>query len=141
MILIDADYFKRINDKFGHCAGDIALRAIADTCTSCVRDSDVVGRFGGEEFIILLPHTTADNAVVVAERIRRETTLLNLTWQGARLNVTLSLGVAEIGAQAATFDALLRSADKALYVAKKRGRNQTAVAENNGDAPSQIRAA
>ena len=141
LILIDADYFKRVNDEHGHCAGDVALQAIADTCTAAVRDSDVVGRFGGEEFIILLPHTTADNAVIVAERIRREMALQTPTWQGAKLDVTLSLGVAEIGVHAASFDALLRSADKALYTAKERGRNQTAVAENNGETPSEIRAA
>ena len=70
LILIDADHFKRVNDEFGHPAGDQTLRQIANLCQRIVRDSDVVGRFGGEEFIIVLPHTDTAHAAVVAERIR-----------------------------------------------------------------------
>ncbi len=129
VILIDADHFKRINDRHGHCAGDAALKAIADACNASVRDSDVVGRFGGEEFMILLPHTRASAAAVVAERIRQTLLDTDLCWQGQKLDVRLSLGIAEAGVHADGFDDLIAAADRALYTAKDGGRNQTVIAE------------
>ncbi len=129
LIMIDADHFKRINDRYGHSAGDVALRAIADACNSSVRDSDVVGRFGGEEFIILLPHTAAAEAALVAERIRRTMLRDGCYWQGQKLDITLSLGVAEAGPSTDTLDELIKAADQALYAAKKSGRNRTLIAE------------
>ncbi len=129
VMLIDADHFKRINDQFGHRAGDAALRAIADACNTSVRDTDVVGRFGGEEFIVLLPHTSATDAAIVAERIRQTMLESDVNWQGNRLEVRLSLGVAEAGLHAIGFDELITAADRALYAAKKGGRNQTVIAE------------
>ena len=129
VMLIDADHFKQINDQYGHCAGDAALRAIADACNRSVRDTDIVGRFGGEEFIILLPHTGAKDAAIVAERIRRATLESDLCWQGQRLDVRLSLGVAEAGLHADNCDELIAAADRALYAAKKGGRNQTVIAD------------
>ncbi|NNC77110.1 MAG: GGDEF domain-containing protein [Woeseiaceae bacterium] len=128
LILIDADHFKRVNDNHGHCGGDAALKKIANACTESVRDSDIVGRFGGEEFIILLPNTSASDAADVAERIRSAVQNLELIWEGRRIRLSLSLGVAEVGAGADTFDDLLKAADNALYTAKKRGRNRTVVA-------------
>ncbi len=128
LMLIDADHFKRINDQYGHRAGDAALKGIADACNESVRDTDVVGRFGGEEFIILLPHTRAPDAAIVAERIRNTMLKSNIYWQGQRLDVKLSLGVAEAGLHADGFDELITAADQALYAAKKGGRNQTAIA-------------
>ena len=133
VMLIDADHFKRINDQYGHCAGDIALRAIADACSESVRDTDVVGRFGGEEFIVLLPHTTAADAAIVAERIRHTMLQSDVYWQGQKLDVKLSLGVAEAGRHADNLNELIRAADRALYAAKKSGRNQTAVADIESD--------
>ncbi len=129
VMLIDADHFKQINDKHGHCAGDAALKAIADACNASVRDTDVVGRFGGEEFMILLPHTHAGDAAVVAERIRRSMLERQIAWEGQALNVTLSLGIAEAGVHAGDFDDLIAAADRALYAAKDAGRNQTVIAE------------
>ncbi len=129
VMLIDADHFKRINYQFGHRAGDAALRAIADACNTSVRDTDVVGRFGGEEFIVLLPHTSATDAAIVAERIRQTMLESDVNWQGNRLEVRLSLGVAEAGLHAIGFDELITAADRALYAAKKGGRNQTVIAE------------
>ena len=127
--MIDADHFKSINDRHGHCAGDVALKAIADACNSSVRDSDVVGRFGGEEFIILLPHTKAAEAALVAERIRRTIQRDGCYWHGQKIEITLSLGVAEAGLFTDTFDKLLKAADQALYAAKNGGRNRTSIAE------------
>lgn len=129
VILIDADHFKRINDEFGHPAGDLTLRRIADLCQRAVRDSDIVGRFGGEEFIIVLPHTDTRQATFVAERIRDAIDRENIVWQDRTIKVTLSLGVAEVGPGADSFDDLLKAADQALYEAKHAGRNHVAVAD------------
>ncbi|MDJ0751393.1 MAG: GGDEF domain-containing protein [Woeseiaceae bacterium] len=129
VILIDADHFKQVNDQYGHCAGDVALKAIADACNNSVRDTDVVGRFGGEEFIILLPHTKAEAASIVAERIRKTMFDSKLDSQGQRFGVRLSLGIAEAGVHADDFDELIAAADRALYAAKNAGRNQTRIAE------------
>ena len=129
LMLIDADHFKRINDRFGHLAGDAALKAIADVCNRSVRETDVVGRFGGEEFIILLPHTRATDAKIVAERIRKTMLENDVYWEGQRLDIRLSLGVAEAGLHADDYDELVTAADEALYAAKEGGRNQTVIAE------------
>ncbi len=129
VIIMDADHFKEVNDRYGHSAGDAALKAIADACNSSVRDIDVVGRFGGEEFIVLLPHTSAADAEIVAERIRNTMLRKDLTWQDQTFNVQLSLGVAEAGVHASTFDELIAAADQALYAAKRGGRNQTRIAD------------
>ncbi|MBT8096344.1 MAG: GGDEF domain-containing protein [Woeseia sp.] len=130
IILIDADHFKHVNDNYGHSTGDATLRLIAKVCTAAVRKIDVVGRFGGEEFIILLPHTRADEATVVAERIRSDMGKLSREMLDGAVLVTLSLGVAEVGPQAADFNKLLAAADKALYMAKNSGRNRVAVIDS-----------
>jgi diguanylate cyclase (GGDEF)-like protein len=129
VILLDADHFKQINDQYGHSAGDAALRAIAEACNASVRETDVVGRFGGEEFIVLLPHTSAADAEIVAERIRNTMAQRDLNWQDQTFNVSLSLGVAEAGIHATDFDGLIAAADEALYAAKRGGRNQTRIAD------------
>jgi diguanylate cyclase (GGDEF)-like protein len=145
VIMIDADHFKQINDQHGHCAGDVALQAIADVCSKSVRDTDVVGRFGGEEFIVLLPHTTAADATSVAERIRRTILREKCSWQGRPLDITLSLGVAEAGPLTATREKLIKAADQALYSAKNSGRNKTVTAEAaqraGNDSLAEVRAA
>lgn len=128
LILIDADYFKRINDEFGHSAGDAALCHIASSCLQSVREADVVGRFGGEEFIIALPRADATEAAVVAERIRDSMHQSAFKWQDRDVDITLSLGVAEVGPDAASFDELLKTVDLALYAAKRAGRDQVAIA-------------
>jgi diguanylate cyclase (GGDEF)-like protein len=139
VMLIDADHFKRINDRFGHRAGDIALKAIAKACNASVRDTDIVGRFGGEEFIILLPRTNAADAALVAERIRHAILENEIRWQGQRLDVSLSLGVAEAGLHADGIDELIAAADQALYAAKKNGRNQTVIADASSNRVHDIR--
>ncbi len=126
LILIDADHFKQVNDSHGHMVGDATLRWIAKVCTKSVREADLVGRFGGEEFIILLPHTTTDEAAVVAERIRLAMHDTDSEIRGDAAPVTLSLGVAEAGPTTTTFDDILKAADDALYAAKRGGRDQVA---------------
>ena len=106
-----------------------ARAAVADVCNRSVRETDVVGRFGGEEFIILLPHTRATDAKIVAERIRKTMLETEIYWEGQRLDIRLSLGVAEAGLHADDYDELITAADEALYAAKEGGRNQTVIAE------------
>lgn len=141
LILIDADHFKEVNDCHGHATGDATLCWIADTCLNSVRETDVVGRFGGEEFIILLPHTTTDEARVVAERIRLAMHETDRTSRGDAAKVTLSLGVAEAGPTTTTFDDILKAADDALYVAKHNGRDRVAIHDGGRPKPRAANAA
>lgn len=138
LILIDADHFKQINDSYGHAVGDTTLRFIAETCMASVRETDVVGRFGGEEFIVLLPHTTGDEAMIVAERIRLA--MHDRERRGDRAHVTLSLGVAEAGPDNATFDDILKAADDALYSAKRGGRDRVGMLAKPTASPRKIHA-
>lgn len=141
LILIDADHFKQVNDCHGHAVGDATLRWIADTCMKCVRETDLVGRFGGEEFIILLPHTTAADASVVAERIRLAMHETDREARGGAAKVTLSLGVAEAGPTTNNFDDILKAADDALYAAKRNGRDQLAIHDGARPKPRAVNAA
>ena len=120
--LLDLDHFKRINDAYGHSRGDEVLAAVATVLRSSLRESDFVGRYGGEEFLLLLPDTGRDQAVVVAEKVRAAVAGLGLS----EINqpVTASFGIAAIPDDAADGDTLIRAADRALYAAKGNGRNR-----------------
>jgi len=120
--LLDLDHFKRINDAYGHSRGDEVLAAVAMVLRSSVRESDFVGRYGGEEFLLLLPDTGRDQAAIVAEKVRAAVAGLGLS----EINqpVTASLGVAAVPDDAADADTLVRAADRALYAAKGNGRNR-----------------
>ena len=123
IVLSDLDNFKQVNDEFGHHGGDVVLRAFADLIRSHVRDVDVSGRIGGEEFAILLPDTDRAGAALVAERMRRSLNSVAIAIDEASLKVAASFGVAELAA-GQTGDDLLRSADAALYRAKDEGKNR-----------------
>lgn len=128
VILVDLDFFKRINDTYGHAAGDTALKTIACALQSALRDNDILGRFGGEEFVLFLPHTVPATAALVAERLRAaiESTKVNIG--DIDLEVRGSFGVTGVNdASTVDFDELFASADKALYIAKNSGRNKVAV--------------
>jgi diguanylate cyclase (GGDEF)-like protein len=125
VVLGDLDHFKLVNDRFGHQTGDEVLRRFAGLVREHLRDVDVPGRIGGEEFAILLPGTDATGAVAVAERIRRSLRSLRPTPDGSR-PVTASFGVAQL-VTGETGDELLRRADVALYRAKSEGRNRVTV--------------
>jgi diguanylate cyclase (GGDEF)-like protein len=128
MLLLDLDHFKSFNDVFGHRAGDAVLRKVADTLAREVRLGDVVCRFGGEEFIILMPDTAAAAAHAVAERLRLA--IAGLTEDLAPgMPVSVSIGVAERSAAEATWEQLVAAADKVLYVAKQSGRDRVVVAD------------
>lgn len=141
VILIDADHFKTVNDTYGHGAGDATLCWIAAMCRQAVRQTDVVGRFGGEEFIILLPRTNASAAAIVAERIRKSMHDGDIASHQGAQRVTLSLGVAEAGSTSSDFDTLLKVADEALYAAKRGGRDRVATSSTSAPRPRVVDAA
>ena len=123
MLVIDIDWFKSINDKFGHSTGDVALQVTADLIRSCLRDSDQVFRYGGEEFIVLLSHTDTLGAVILAERIRRTIAKREHLVGDIRIPVTVSIGVTTL-AWNDNEDSFFDKADRALYRAKDSGRNK-----------------
>jgi diguanylate cyclase (GGDEF)-like protein len=127
VMLFDLDHFKKINDRFGHAVGDMALRVFAETVSNNMRASDVVARFGGEEFVAILPGTIAD-ASVAAERVRLAFEAAGAIVEGQPLAATVSIGVAT-GAPGADVPAILAAADAALYRAKENGRNRVDLSD------------
>ena len=129
VVMIDLDYFKLINDAFGHAAGDLTLKTFADLCRSTMRGHDYLARLGGEEFALLLPHTARAEAIEISERLR--ISVENMTVENAppSLRVTVSVGVSEIGADEFDIHQALARADLALYGAKMRGRNKVVDAD------------
>jgi diguanylate cyclase (GGDEF)-like protein len=124
VLMMDADYFKTINDRFGHAAGDEALRHLAQILRAQMRDIDRVGRFGGEEFVVLLPGTSATEALHAAERLRDALLRRPWVWQGESHRLTVSTGVAAWRGPRDEIDLLLKRADAALYRAKAMGRDR-----------------
>jgi len=127
LVLFDIDHFKRVNDTWGHAAGDEVLRCVAAAARRAARASDTPGRIGGEEFGMLLPETGAAEARVLAERLRNDIAALRVPWMDQSLAITCSFGVSECLEATADIEALLREADTALYRAKKEGRNRVAA--------------
>ncbi|HEX6374059.1 MAG TPA: diguanylate cyclase [Longimicrobium sp.] len=128
VLALDVDHFKRINDTFGHEVGDAVLRRVADTCRAALRHDDSIGRTGGEEFVVVLPHAAAERAMEVAERLRAAVERLEWDDVDPALRVTVSVGVAERAPADDDFAALSRRADDSLYRAKKLGRNRVDLA-------------
>lgn len=124
LALLDVDHFKQYNDTFGHPAGDLVLRTVAERLTVSVREADLVARYGGEEFVLILPHAQAAEALVVAERCRRA--IETADWPARP--VTASVGVATLIPAITTQAELIVAADQALYAAKRSGRNRVIVA-------------
>lgn len=124
LLMIDVDHFKTINDRYGHVAGDEVLRHVANILKEQMREVDIIGRYGGEEFIALLDETDGESALVVAERIRNEIAATGIDIRGNLLNITVSIGVAEAGPGDDHADSLIDRADKAMYLAKQKGRNR-----------------
>ena len=126
ILVLDLDHFKKFNDTHGHQAGNLLLRALADCVRAEKRDSDFAARFGGEEFVVLVPGD-ATEAVRLAERLRLAVSRLELPQLGASGRVTVSIGVSSFPEQATNASELFERADQALYVAKGSGRNRTIV--------------
>lgn len=125
LILLSLDQFKRVNDSYGHAAGDAALKTMVETCKKQLRDSDLMGRLGGAEFAIQLPRTSLEDALMVAERMRRAIEAMPVKAERAVIKLTASMGVTTIRADDSTVS-LFKRADEALQAAKVRGENQVA---------------
>jgi diguanylate cyclase (GGDEF)-like protein len=134
VLMIDVDHFKLYNDTCGHLAGDEVLRNIAAIFRGCLRESDCVGRYGGEEFLIILPETVADDARRIADRIRSRLAEENFPADSKPVNITISGGIAIFPGNGRSPESLLRSADAALYQAKNHGRNQVVSAASEAEA-------
>jgi diguanylate cyclase (GGDEF)-like protein len=124
VIMLDIDDFKRVNDTYGHAIGDQVLQGVAECCRKELRGVDVIGRYGGDEFVAMLPETGLPAACQVAERLRKSIAERALDTKAGRVTVTVSLGVAVLDDKHLTPEILLDRADKALYVAKQNGRNR-----------------
>ncbi len=128
--LLDIDFFKKFNDYYGHQAGDDALKMVTKCAKHALRDADRFFRYGGEEFLILMPGTCDDEALICAERVRTEIELLGLENYNAELGIlTVSMGV--VSSVAGNWQDMLKKADKALYQAKSLGRNRVVLVESN----------
>lgn len=133
-VTIDIDHFKRVNDAYGHSAGDAVLRHVAGLIKAPLRpESDLVARMGGEEFVILLPGTGAEAAMAFAERLRRQVEEAPLTFEGQEIRTTISLGIA-LNRKSSNLEDLIHRADRALYTAKRSGRNKVATELDAGSA-------
>jgi diguanylate cyclase (GGDEF)-like protein len=127
MVLMDIDHFKRINDTCGHQAGDQVLQIFADVITHGLRAGDALARWGGEEFLLMLPNTSADDALLCVERMRNQLASRSFDHIAPKLAVTFSAGIGVCGVDDRT-DAIIERADRAMYRAKTAGRNRTVVA-------------
>jgi len=129
LVIFDIDFFKKINDKYGHLAGDRVLKAFASLLMHRMRESDIVVRYGGEEFIAILPETDVKRAFIVIESIRKLVEEMEIAIEENKvISITISAGVAEYNRNE-TLDQLIKRADEALYLAKERGRNRIEMAE------------
>ena len=127
LILTDIDHFKKVNDTYGHPAGDLVLKGVSKIIREAIRDIDVPARYGGEEFAVILPGTDAEGGRQIAERVRKAVMEASFSSEGKELKVTISLGIASAPADASRKEELIEKSDQALYHAKHNGRNQTAL--------------
>ena len=142
LIFVDLDYFKNINDRFGHTVGDRALRAVAEGIRGCLRKTDHLSRYGGDEFAILLPQTELEAALEVAGRIRSVVSCSRIICEREELDLSVSIGVASCdSSHASDWKRLLNDADQALYAAKEGGRNRVESKETVGSVVPHVSAA
>ena len=131
-IMIDIDNFKFVNDTYGHLIGDFVLKRTAQLMSSQIRNEDILGRYGGEEFLVILPQTDVENALIVAEKIRKKIESSEYLVNNHVINITISLGISDILlSDVKNIDNIIYNADIALYKAKKNGRNQTVLFSND----------
>lgn len=139
VIMIDLDHFKRINDAYGHDAGDALLREFGKYLLTNIREYDIACRYGGEEFICILPGTTLENALARAEQLRRHLTSFKVEHLGRFLkSITISAGVAIYPEHGLSPEGLVKAADEALYRAKSKGRNRVMAAVGKGAKDRQV---
>jgi diguanylate cyclase (GGDEF)-like protein len=123
IIMLDADHFKHVNDRYGHPVGDEVLKSIVKVAEGVLRPGDTIARFGGEEFVVMLPKSNSLEASVIAERLRSSIEASSVDAGGEEIKVTVSIGCASMSESRSTLKQLLTSADSALYHAKSMGRN------------------
>jgi diguanylate cyclase (GGDEF)-like protein len=128
IVILDVDHFKSINDSYGHPTGDMVLHRLVEICGGAMRGEDIFARFGGEEFILALMHTTAEEAAIAAERLRTAVSGETFRHEGREFTITISCGVAQYDARESGIESAIRRADKALYAAKRTGRNRVVSA-------------
>ena len=126
VLMIDCDHFKAVNDRWGHSGGDKVLVSLVEICRDRLRDGDAVIRWGGEEFVLLLPNAHGENAVLVAERLRQSVEVATIEYNGNTIPVTISIGVATADKADVRAEEVVQRADEAMYRAKHAGRNQVA---------------
>ncbi|GLR72394.1 sensor domain-containing diguanylate cyclase [Agaribacter marinus] len=127
VLMLDIDHFKKVNDTYGHQAGDAVIQSISKIIKKATRETDIAGRYGGEEFVILLPDTPAESAFTVGERIRKASEKTVVTHEDSEISVTVSAGIAEFSPVYKQPLVWLEAADQALYEAKNAGRNRVIV--------------
>ncbi len=132
LVLADIDHFKLVNDTYGHAVGDEVLKGFAEICRGAFRQTDFIGRFGGEEFLVVLPGTGLDDACAIAERLRFQTENGKVSVPSAKIKITVSIGVSEMSGGDASLEQAISRADEALYRAKARGRNRIERASAEG---------
>jgi len=127
VLLVDIDHFKKFNDRYGHVVGDQVLRAAAQMMASALRESDIIGRYGGEEFSIILPDTNNSSANYVGERLLAKVSDIPFDTEAGKLSIQISVGIAGMSKETPTLHSLIVRADQAMYIAKSAGRNRLAV--------------
>jgi diguanylate cyclase (GGDEF)-like protein len=128
IVLLDLDHFKKVNDTYGHSAGDVVLKRVANTISSSVRSGDILARYGGEEFIVLITCACKEDALALVERIRQNIRKMTVEYENAAINITTSAGIASITPECSISETV-SLADQALYKAKNEGRNRTVFYE------------
>ncbi|MDF2369732.1 MAG: diguanylate cyclase [Rhizobiaceae bacterium] len=137
LLMVDVDFFKRVNDNFGHQTGDRLLQTIAQTLKAEIRPGDVLARYGGEEFVVILPNTSENSAMAIAERLRRTIAQTSIqSANGVEISVTTSIGCASRAPHTVTAGSTLEAADAALFRAKKAGRNRVVSAAETAHSPT-----
>ncbi|MGK7920844.1 MAG: diguanylate cyclase [Trichodesmium sp.] len=127
ILLMDLDYFKKINDNYGHQVGDQALCEFVKSINNTIRNVDILGRYGGEEFVVILPETNGEEALLLAERIRKIVANNIIKTDQGNLQLTVSIGVSTYSREDKTFDDMISRADQGVYQAKEQGRNQSCL--------------
>ena len=127
LIMFDIDHFKRVNDTYGHQVGDQVIQRVAQVLRDLVRDADIAGRYGGEEFAVLLPDTDKAGGAILAERLRQAVEVEHLEHEAGPVRFTISLGVADLAYPSSDYKQLIEWADQALYASKRAGRNRVTV--------------
>jgi diguanylate cyclase (GGDEF)-like protein len=127
LTILDIDRFKIINDTFGHGAGDTVLHHLSSIMSDCLREGDILGRMGGDEFVVLMPETHVNEALIAVERLRMEVATQTLVLENNRIKFTVSVGISSISPMINNWELLYRAADAALYESKNKGRNRVCI--------------